>query len=118
MRNALISVSLMFVLACSGGEGDEGDGSTAGMDGGTITLPDGRVIPIPVRDSGGGTGYDGSLVPTGDQCDGPCACSDGLDNDDDGAIDVDDPECTGPTDNDEETFGTGIPGDNRDGAFQ
>lgn len=42
----------------------------------------------------------------------PCACSNGLDDDGDMLIDGLDPECTGPYDNDEETFGTGEPPDN------
>lgn len=48
----------------------------------------------------------------------PCACSDGADNDNDGLVDGFDPECTGPYDDDEATFATGIPGDNRDPKWQ
>jgi hypothetical protein len=44
----------------------------------------------------------------------PCACNDGMDNDGDGLVDGFDPECTGPFDDDEATFATGIPGDNKD----
>jgi hypothetical protein len=50
--------------------------------------------------------------------DAPCACSDGLDNDNDGFVDGFDVECTGPYDNDEGSFATGIPGDNRDPVWQ
>lgn len=42
------------------------------------------------------------------------ACGDGQDNDGDGFIDLLDPECTGPCDDDERSFATGIPGDNKD----
>lgn len=49
---------------------------------------------------------------------GACACSDGIDNDGDGLIDGLDPECTGPFDNDESSFATGIPGDNVDPKWQ
>ncbi len=42
------------------------------------------------------------------------SCTDGVDNDGDGLVDLDDPECTGPCDDDELTFQTGIPGDNMD----
>ena len=45
-------------------------------------------------------------------------CSDGNDNDGDGKIDYDDPECVGPLDNDESSFATGIPGDNMDACKQ
>jgi hypothetical protein len=37
----------------------------------------------------------------------PCACDDGLDNDDDGLVDGLDPECTGSFDEDEASFGIG-----------
>jgi hypothetical protein len=46
------------------------------------------------------------------------ACSDGLDNDQDGLIDAMDPECVGPCDNDEASYATGIPGDNADPCKQ
>ncbi len=48
----------------------------------------------------------------------PCACSDGMDNDSDGLTDLADPECVSSWDNDEGSFATGIPGDNRDNACQ
>ena len=48
----------------------------------------------------------------------PCACSNGLDDDADGLIDLADPECVSAWDNDESSFATGIPGDNRDNACQ
>lgn len=46
------------------------------------------------------------------------ACGDGKDNDGDGLIDAQDPECVGPCDNDEGAFATGIAGDNVDGCKQ
>jgi hypothetical protein len=46
------------------------------------------------------------------------ACSDGCDNDHDNRVDGDDLECTGALDNDESSFSTGIPGDNRDTVMQ
>lgn len=39
----------------------------------------------------------------------PCKCADGDDDDRDGLIDGDDPECTSPIDNDEASFATGGP---------
>jgi len=42
------------------------------------------------------------------------ACGNGEDDDGDGLIDLLDPECTGPCDDDEGSFATGIPGDNMD----
>jgi hypothetical protein len=42
------------------------------------------------------------------------ACGNGEDDDGDGKVDLDDPECTGPCDDDEGSFQTGLPGDNVD----
>jgi hypothetical protein len=58
-----------------------------------------------------GTGGGTTAIPLG-------ACSNGLDDDDDGAVDGLDAECSGPLDDDEGTFATGIPGDNRDPKWQ
>lgn len=47
-----------------------------------------------------------------------CACNNGLDDDGDGTSDGFDVECTGGLDDDEGSFATGIPGDNRDPKWQ
>jgi len=73
-----------------GGGGAGGAGGAAGTTGGA-----------------GACALDGSVGP-------PPQCSDGIDNDGDGKIDYDDPECIGAADNDESTFANGIPGDNID----
>lgn len=88
-----------------GGDGDSGTPGGGDDDGGTTT-PSEPTTP---------GGYEPS---TAEHCDGPCECSDGIDNDDDGVMDAQDPECQGPTDDDEGSFGTGISGDNRDLAWQ
>ncbi|HVY25198.1 MAG TPA: hypothetical protein VHB79_01550 [Polyangiaceae bacterium] len=85
-----------------------GDGANAGGDNGTGTggsLNTGGTLLT------GGTG--GTTVGTG-----TTACSDGKDNDGDGLTDGFDPECTGADDNDENSYATGIPGDNRDPKWQ
>src|SRR5215468_9877432 len=70
---------------------------------------------------GGGGGGDGSIDapvfsgmcnPNGPQC------SNCKDDDGDGKIDGFDLQCTGPNDNDESSFATGIPGDNKDPVEQ
>jgi hypothetical protein len=65
----------------------------------------------------GGTGgfapIDGGKIPIG-----MTQCSDGIDNDGDGRIDYEDPECVGGLDNDESSYATGIPGDNIDACRQ
>ena len=75
--------------------GDPSSGSSA--DSGTDTNATGNDPGDPI--DCGGTIY---------------ACGDGKDNDGDGKIDLLDPECTGPCDDDESSFATGIPGDNVD----
>jgi hypothetical protein len=77
----------------------------------------------PSADSGSGTmgsdTTDGTMTggdPTNPlDCGGTIyACGDAMDNDGDGFTDLFDPECTGPCDDDESSFQTGIPGDNMD----
>lgn len=121
---AALGVPTLF-LACGSETAAGGD-----EDGGGV-LPDGA----PAGDGGGGLGDggggglgDGGYF-AGDGAPGTCIplvldggvspqCADCLDNDGDGKIDAFDPECAGPLDNDEATFGTGIPGDNQDACKQ
>jgi len=63
----------------------------------------------------GGTG--GGAADSGTGC-GTTQCTNCIDDDMDGKVDSNDPECTGPADNDEGTFATGIPGDNVDPCKQ
>jgi len=88
-----------------GGGGDDGGGS--GDDGGGG------------GDDGGGGGID--APPFGGTCtpvSGAPQCSDCMDNDGDTRIDGFDPECSGPLDRLEDSFATGIPGDNIDATMQ
>jgi hypothetical protein len=70
-----------------------------------------------VTGTAGRTGTGGTLGPNGCDPNGP-QCNNCKDDDGDGKIDYDDPECVGPLDNDEGSFGTGIPGDNMDACKQ
>ncbi len=65
--------------------------------------------PAPEEAATPGNGFAGAGCLGGDT-----ACSNCLDDDGDGLVDAFDPECTGPLDDDEATFATGIPGDNVD----
>jgi hypothetical protein len=101
--------------AGSGGSdgGSGGAGGTGGIGGGGAGGTGGSGG---VGGTGGTGGTGGSTTVKGLDCPGTstgCACSDGQDNDGDGLADEFDPECSGPYDNDEATFWTGIPGDNR-----
>lgn len=103
----------------------DGDDDTAApgseLDAGVAADLDASVAPTPVDVPGDG------FVTVGTTDAGTfeilcgsatCACADGEDNDGDGLSDGFDSECTGPFDNDEGTFATGIPGDNRDPKWQ
>lgn len=77
------------------------------------------------RSAGGGSGGSGGSVAGGGTGGttsggkpGSTQCTDGIDNDGDGRIDLVDIECVSPLDNDESSFATGIPGDNRDACKQ
>lgn len=86
------------------------DGDTPGTDGSTPGT-DGET---PAAD---GSTQSDALVPSG--CTpGTTQCSDCIDNDGDGRADGFDPECTSAADDREDSFATGIPGDNIDGVFQ
>ncbi len=93
MRRAaglLAGLALIAAVACGGGGSGGGDDDGDG---------DGDAV-----------GGDGGGAVT--------QCANGIDDDDDGLTDGQDPECTGPADNDEGSFATGIPGDNIDPKWQ
>ncbi|HVU49806.1 MAG TPA: hypothetical protein VHL80_03910 [Polyangia bacterium] len=107
-----------------GGGGSGGSAGSGKTGGGGATGSAGKVGAAGSTGAGGGsaTGTGGaggagggipSKIPIG-----KTQCSDGIDNDGDGLIDSADPECTGPADNDESSFATGIPGDNVDPCKQ
>jgi hypothetical protein len=66
-----------------------------------------------VAGTDGAAGAGGIVVVFDGGC-GSTQCTNCMDDDGDGEIDSVDFECTGALDEDEESFGTGIPGDNRD----
>lgn len=119
---ALIATVVLGVVASAGcgsetpddspGTGADGGGGNSFGDGATSGL-------VPVE--GGyqaGDGAPGTCVPYVAADGTSPQCSDCVDNDGDGRADWLDPECAGPLDNDEKTFGTGIPGDNVDACKQ
>ncbi|MCY1070122.1 hypothetical protein OV090_35590 [Nannocystis sp. RBIL2] len=71
-----------------------------------------------------GTGTQGTSTTAGltcvpIECEGALlACGDCMDNDGDGKTDLADPECISPCDDREDTFATGLPGDNMDPCNQ
>lgn len=115
------------VTACddtggTGGDGGGGDsvvtdatvdvevGTPGSLPPGSTVLPDGAIV-LP---DGAIVGPDAIVgcVP------GSTQCTNCKDDDGDGLVDWMDPDCTGPLDNDESSFATGIPGDNIDPCKQ
>jgi hypothetical protein len=68
--------------------------------------------------SNAGTSSTGGSSTAGTSSTGSTACDNGKDDDGDGLTDGFDPECSGPLDDDEGSFATGIPGDNSDPKWQ
>jgi len=92
--------------------GSSGTGSDDGSDDGSDTGSSGSDTETGTGSSSGGTDTgSGGAFDCGNK---ELECNNGEDDDGDGLIDLQDPECTGPCDNDEATFQTGIPGDNVD----
>lgn len=106
----------------AGGSSVAGAGSSTRVgEGGDGTFTEGGGATSNPGTSGGassGSTAGGSNVGTAGTSTSNAACNNGLDDDGDGLIDGLDPECTGPLDNDEGSFATGIPGDNRDPKWQ
>lgn len=94
----------LILVACTSSPGFGKAGVDAGRD--TTVEPEDTLLGV-VRDTG-----TEDVVP--EMAPAPCVpgdsqCSNCIDDDGDGLIDQLDPECTGPRDNDERTFGLGIP---------
>ena len=114
MRTSIFAL-VLCAAGCvqqGGGGGDKdggGNGGQADMTRGGLLLDAAPELPDggPDDDANGGGDDDAMVVidpDDGVQPDGavpPAACSDGLDNDGDGAVDEDDPGCAGPDDDDE-----------------
>lgn len=117
------------VIACSddtSGTGGSGAGSStssasggAGQGGASTTSSAGGAGQGGaggVATGGGGAGAGGPISswPVGTKCGNQTyLCSDGLDNDDDGKIDWEDPECLHPCDNSEGSLAMDVPGANQ-----
>ncbi|HEX6274684.1 MAG TPA: hypothetical protein VFZ53_16695 [Polyangiaceae bacterium] len=123
-------LTALSVAACGGSSesgsngsgGESGDGPAGGSSSGGTLSTGGSASS---SSSGGASGTSGTAGSAGsstggaDWCStGGCICNNGLDDDGDGLVDGLDPECTGPLDDDEGSFSTGIPGDNRDPKWQ
>jgi hypothetical protein len=114
MRSALLVGLLGFALAGCGESSGNGDGPNMGNNdmpivdlSGVINPPDG---PLP---DGGIWVHDGSVLCFPATCQGKLyQCGDCMDNDGDGLIDSEDPDCLGACQNNEAGFSGNIPGQN------
>jgi hypothetical protein len=104
--------ALLLAPGCGddGGGGDTGDSDSSATDAGPgDRFPDASTQPPADAGPTGGGG----------QCTaGNYECNNCDDDDGDNLIDGADPECTGSIDDDESSFSTGIPGDNKDDKWQ
>jgi hypothetical protein len=120
-RLAMLTLAFSPAPACdrrpldqAGAIGGADGGAGASGPGGSAGGPGGAGAGGPAGGAGGGVdgictgGAGGAGGPGGDLRN---QCADGIDNDRDGKIDYDDPECIGGRDNDESSFGWGIPDD-------
>lgn len=119
----LIAAIAAFVPACDGNGGNTGGSSgSATANGGNGTAGSGTAGSGASAGGGGasgGTSAGGTTTTaaggTGGFVEAPCVnqtyqCGDTIDNDGDGLIDWQDPDCLGPCDNTEDSFYGGIPG--------
>lgn len=122
LANALLAAvsSAALLAACGSDSSTSSIGQTGSADGsvGASTSGGGNAGAGATNGGGGFSGQTLMGVDANAPGLGTTQCSDGKDNDGDGLIDGFDPECTGPFDNDESSFATGIPGDNRDPKWQ
>ncbi len=102
-RYWLLGLLAAALFACGGNNGTN-DANGGGDDGGGSGDGDGGVDAPP---------FGGECTPGGS-----VECADCVDNDGDMKIDGFDPECSGPADDREDSFATGIPGDNIDATMQ
>lgn len=124
LTSSLVLALSLHASACSesAGQSSQANGGAAGVD---LSRPGGQTAvesqgplsgssasnTVLEQNEGAAPEQDGSTsVGT--------VCTNGADDDGDGLVDGFDPECTGAADNDESSFATGIPGDNRDPKWQ
>lgn len=108
-RTWFLGCVAVFAFACGNNSGNgDGDANGSNVDGdGSIIEPDAFEAVIDAPPFGGSC-----TANTGPQC------SNCVDDDGDSKIDGFDPECSGPLDRLEDSFATGIPGDNMDATYQ
>jgi hypothetical protein len=109
-----IAAMVAAIVSCGDDGGNPGGNGDGGINGDGDITGDGGITDAPAC-----TGICGDAPPTGGMCEaGNPQCSNCIDDDGDGFADGEDIECSGSNDNDEGSFSTGIPGDNKDDVMQ
>jgi hypothetical protein len=97
----VVATSLGFSLLAGCGLDGGGSADTFGGDGGANASEDGGLYDVSLATDGAkgndGSGSDSPAVPPGDGCGGAEICSNGVDDNCDGHIDCDDPQCAPTT---------------------
>jgi hypothetical protein len=103
----------------TGGKGSLGNGGSGNSSaGGSSVAGQSSTAGLSGTNGGANGTAGGNSTSGGTAGTGTAKCDNGIDDDGDGFIYGFDPECTGPFDDDEGTYATGIPGDNRDPKWQ
>jgi len=119
----VVFAAMAMIFGACGGDSSDGDVPVDGAADqpweGTGDAVEDEASPPDTPPGEDGTAGDGDVVPDGEGglC-GEAECSNCLDDDGDTFIDGFDPHCTGSLDDDEASFATDIPGDNRDATWQ
>jgi hypothetical protein len=114
----LVGLGLLLAGACSS---DDDNGGEAGTGGSGAAAGDGTGATAGGSAAAGGVSASGGAAAAGGTVDGgPCVpltcqgktyqCGDCIDNDGDGKVDMQDPDCLGPCHNNESSFALMIPG--------
>jgi hypothetical protein len=115
--NRWIILTFIALVSVACGGDDDGDGADGGddtADGGDDGAGDDIAGDDGAGDGGAGDGDEADAGPVACTAQSEQACGNCIDDDLDGLIDGQDPQCQGPEDRLEDSFATGIPGDNQD----
>ena len=111
VHSPLLAVLVSFgLIACGGGGGGDDDDSDAGVNH--------DAFPGDAFNFADADPFAPDAMPNSGCTPGGTECNNCEDDDGDGFIDGDDINCSSVLDDDEETFATGIPGDNKDDINQ
>ena len=113
MKLGICSLFVLFVAVACGDDVEMGKDSSGGAAGAGATASGGTAGADAAVGGNAGSGGTGALPTTTAACQGHIyECGDLVDNDNDGLVDSQDPDCLGPCDDTEGSYFGGIPGQN------